>query len=51
VLEDLCNQRRQLILQSKIHFWLHNWLWVHLPLSVALIVLMFVHIFVALKYW
>ncbi|MEY4614701.1 MAG: hypothetical protein RL179_2674 [Planctomycetota bacterium] len=51
VLEDLCNQRRQLILQSKIQFWLHSWLWVHLPLSVALIVLMFVHVFVAMKYW
>jgi hypothetical protein len=51
VLEDLCNQRRQIIAQAKIQFWLHSWLWVHLPLSVALIVLMFVHIFVAMKYW
>lgn len=50
-LEELCNQRRQLSLQAKIHFWLHNWLWVHLPLSVALIVLMFFHVFIALKYW
>ena len=51
VLEDLCNQRRQIIAQAKIQFWLHSWLWVHLPLSVALIVLMFVHIFVSMKYW
>jgi hypothetical protein len=51
VLEDLCNQRRQIITQAKIQFWLHSWLWVHLPLSVALIVLMFVHVFVAMKYW
>jgi len=51
VLEDLCNQRRQIIAQARIQFWLHSWLWVHLPLSVALIVLMFVHIFVAMKYW
>ncbi|MEN9673658.1 MAG: hypothetical protein RL553_1923, partial [Planctomycetota bacterium] len=36
VLEDLCNQRRQIIAQAKIQFWLHSWLWVHLPLSVAL---------------
>ncbi len=50
-LEELCTQRRQIILQSKIQFWLYSWLWVHLPLSVALILLMFVHIFVAMKYW
>jgi hypothetical protein len=49
-LEGMCEQRRQLDEQSRIHFWLHNWLWVHLPLSVALIVLMFVHVFYAIKY-
>jgi hypothetical protein len=50
-LESLCEQRRQLDLQARLHFWLHNWLCVHLPLSVALIVLMFVHAFVAIRYW
>jgi hypothetical protein len=50
-LEDLCNQRRQLDRQKRLHFWLHNWLLIHLPLSVALVVLMFVHIWYALKYW
>jgi hypothetical protein len=49
-LEDLCSQRRQLDLQARIHCWLHSWLWFHLPLSAALIVLMFVHIVAALKY-
>jgi hypothetical protein len=49
-LESMCDQRRQLDDQSRIQYWLHNWLWVHLPLSVALIVLMFVHVFFALKY-
>ncbi len=49
-LEGLCDQRRQLEEQERIHYWLHNWLWFHLPLSVALIVLMFVHVFFALKY-
>jgi hypothetical protein len=49
-LESMVEQRRQLDDQSRIQFWLHNWLWVHLPLSVALIVLMFVHVFFALKY-
>jgi hypothetical protein len=51
VLEDLCEQRRQLDRQARLHRWLHSWLWVHLPLSVALIVLMFVHIPMALRYW
>ncbi len=50
-LENLCNQRRQLDHQARLHFWLHSWLCVHLPLSVALIVLMFVHIWVTLKFW
>jgi hypothetical protein len=50
-LEGLCDQRRQWAEQARIHFWLHNWLWVHFPLSVALVVLMFVHVWVALKYW
>jgi hypothetical protein len=49
-LEALCDQRRQFDLQLRLHRWLHNWLWVHLPLSIALIVLMFVHVWVALKY-
>jgi hypothetical protein len=50
-LETFCNQRRQWDEQARMHFWLHNWLWVHFPLSVALVVLMAVHIWVALKYW
>ena len=50
-LQSLCEQRRQLDVQARLHFWLHSWLLVHLPLSVALIVLMFFHIFVAMKFW
>jgi hypothetical protein len=50
ILQNLCDQRRQLDRQKGLHFWLHNWLIVHLPLSVALVILMFVHIWVALKY-
>ena len=49
-IENLCDQRRQLAEQQRLHFWMHNWLLVHLPLSVALMVLMVVHIYVALKY-
>jgi len=51
LLEDFCVQRRQFDVQRRLHLWLHTWLWIHLPLSAALVVLMFVHIFVALKYW
>ena len=50
-LESLCEQRRQLDRQARMHFWLHSWLSVHLSLSVALVALMFVHGWVALKYW
>lgn len=49
-LDDLCRQRRQFDLQSKWFFRLHSWLWLHLPLSAALLVLLVVHVFVALKY-
>ena len=50
-LADLCAQRRQFILQARLQAWLHGWLWIHLPLSVALVVLLAVHVFFAVKYW
>lgn len=50
-LETYCDRRRQFAAQARLHFWLHNWLWVHLPLSAALVVLMLVHVFVAVKFW
>jgi hypothetical protein len=50
-LESHCQRRRQWDRQARMHFWLHNWLWVHFPLSVALLVLMAAHIVVALKFW
>jgi hypothetical protein len=50
-LEGLCEQRRQLARQARLHTWLHAWLCVHLPLSVALLVLMIAHVFYALKYF
>lgn len=43
--------RRQWNLQARIHFWLNNWLLVHLPLSVAMTMLMVLHAVRALKYW
>lgn len=50
-LESICDQRRQFGRQAKLHSWLHNWILVHLPLSVVLFVLMVLHIFYALKYF
>ena len=50
-LAQACDQRRQGDLQVRIHRWLHGWLLVHVPLSVALGVLLAVHIPVALWYW
>jgi hypothetical protein len=50
-LRELADLRREWDVQARLHFWLHNWLLVHLPLSVALAVLMLLHAVRALKYW
>jgi hypothetical protein len=50
-LEGMCEQRRQWDEQARLHRRLHGWLWVHFPLSVALVVLMALHAWAALKYW
>ena len=50
-LEELCQQRRLFDAQARLHFWLHSWLCVHLPLSGSLLFLMIVHVVFALKYW
>ncbi|HEY2760817.1 MAG TPA: hypothetical protein VGI75_08740, partial [Pirellulales bacterium] len=50
MLENYCEQRRQFDRQLRWHRWLHGWLLVHLPLSIVLMILMFVHIYAALKY-
>jgi hypothetical protein len=49
-MEELCERRRQLNVQRRLHFWLHNWLWLHLPLSLALLALLVGHVFWALRY-
>ena len=50
-LEGLCERRRQLDQQARLHLWLHNWLWIHFPLSAALIVLLFWHVYASILYW
>ena len=40
---ELCEERRQLATQVRIHHWLHGWELVHVPLTLALIVLGALH--------
>jgi len=49
-LEGICDEARQLVKQERMHRWLHGWLLVHIPLSLALIALGMIHAVVALKY-
>jgi hypothetical protein len=49
-LENICEEERQLIRQSRLHRILHGWLLVHVPLAIALLVLAVVHIVVASRY-
>ncbi|MCE9567607.1 MAG: hypothetical protein K8U57_36870 [Planctomycetes bacterium] len=50
-LRELANLRRQWDAQARMQFWLHNWLLVHLPISVAMTTLMVLHAVKALKFW
>lgn len=50
-LEGFCDQRREADRQATLQWWLHSWLLVHVPLSVALTVLLVVHAVVAMKAW
>jgi len=49
-LENICEEELQLTLQSRLHMWLHGWLLLHIPLSLALILLGAVHALMALRY-
>lgn len=49
-LEEICDEARQLVRQEQLHHWLHGWLLVHIPLSLALIILGAIHAVMALRY-
>lgn len=49
-LEEICEERRQLLEQRRLHLWLHTWLIVHVPLSFAFLVLAAIHAVVSLRY-
>jgi len=49
-LDGICEEQRQLNQQERLYHWLHAWLLVHVPLSMALLVLGGVHAVMALRY-
>ncbi len=49
-LEEICDESRQLLRQERLHHWLHGWLLLHIPLSLALLVLGAIHAVMALRY-
>jgi len=49
-LSDICDEARQLRRQERLHHWLHDWLLLHIPLSLALILLGAVHAVMALRF-
>ena len=49
-LESICEEERQLNQQIRLYHWLHGWLLVHVPLSIALLVLGGIHAVMALRY-
>ncbi len=46
-----CDERRMLDLQTRLHHWLHGWLFVHVPFSFLLLMLAAWHAFVTLFYY
>jgi len=49
-LENICEEKRELERQRRLHRILHGWLLFHIPASYALILLGVVHAFMALRY-
>lgn len=50
-LESLADLRRQWDRQRRLNWWLHSWLVIHTPLSVAMSGLMVLHAILAMKWW
>ena len=49
-LHEICEERRQLYIQTRYHLLLHGWLLVHAPLTMALLVLTALHAIWAIRY-
>ena len=50
-IQGWCNERRMLDLQTRLHHWLHGWLFIHVPFSFLLLMLTFWHAYVTLFYY
>ena len=50
-IQSWCDERRMLDLQTRLHHWLHGWLFVHVPLSFLLLILTGWHAIVTLFYY
>ncbi len=48
-LQSFCEEQRQFAEQIRIRAWLHYWLAIHIPFSIALFVLFFAHVVLALR--
>ena len=49
-LSAICHERRHLVVQRRMHHWLHAWLLLHIPLSMTLLVLGLAHAIMSLYY-
>lgn len=47
---ELCEERRQLAIQTRLQGWLHGWMILHLPAAAALVLLSLVHAVMSLYY-
>lgn len=49
-LENICEEKRDLDRQSRMHKLLHGWLLAHIPISIALVIMGAIHAVIALRY-
>lgn len=50
-IQDWCDERRMLDLQTRLHHWLYAWLFIHVPFSFLLLMLTIWHAYVTLFYY
>jgi hypothetical protein len=50
-IQGWCDERRMLDLQTRLHHWLHAWLFIHVPFSFLLLMLTIWHAYVTLFYY